>query len=72
MAYRRRETTQQKLSARGIQISLACGVLMGIFYPLVAKAISGEGSLGLYSVALFFAIGVAICAAGCVCSSCAT
>src|SRR5215813_9138908 len=48
MAYRRRETTQQKLSARGIQISLACGVLMGTFYPLVAKAISGEGSLGPY------------------------
>src|SRR4029077_15426478 len=62
MAYRRRETTQQKLSKRGIQISLACGVLMGIFYPLVAKAISGEGSLGPYSVALFFAIGTAICA----------
>src|SRR5580658_10988523 len=58
MAYRRRETTQQKLSARGIQISLACGVLMGTFYPLVAKGISGEGSLGPYSVALFFALGV--------------
>ncbi len=57
MAYRRRETTQQKLSARGIQISLACGVLMGVFYPLVAKAISGEGALGPYSVALFFAPG---------------
>jgi glucose uptake protein len=62
MAYRRRETTQQKLSARGIQISLACGVLMGVFYPLVAKAISGENALGPYSVALFFAIGTAICA----------
>jgi glucose uptake protein len=62
MAYRRRETTQQKLSARGIQISLACGVLMGTFYPLVAKGISGEGALGPYSVALFFAIGVALCA----------
>jgi glucose uptake protein len=62
MAYRRRETTQQKLSARGIQISLACGVLMGVFYPLVAKAISGENALGPYSVALFFALGTALCA----------
>jgi len=61
-AYRRRETTQQKLSARGIQISLACGVLIGTFYPLVAKAITGPSSLGPYSVALFFAIGVALCA----------
>ena len=29
LAYRRRETTQKTLSARGIQISLACGVLNG-------------------------------------------
>jgi glucose uptake protein len=42
LAYRRRETTRQTLSARGIQISLACGVLMGVFYPLVAKAITGS------------------------------
>jgi glucose uptake protein len=62
MAYRRRETTRKTLSARGIQISLACGVLMGVFYPLVAKAISGENSLGPYSVAFFFAIGTVICA----------
>ena len=33
LAYRRRETTRKALSARGIQISLACGVLMGVFYP---------------------------------------
>lgn len=34
LAYRRRETTRKTLSARGIQISLACGVLMGLFIPL--------------------------------------
>jgi glucose uptake protein len=62
LAYRRRETTKQALSARGIQISVACGILMGIFYPLVAKAITGEHSLGPYSVAFFFAIGTALCA----------
>jgi glucose uptake protein len=62
LAYRRRETSQKTLSARGIQISLACGVLMGVFYPLVAKAISGEHSLGPYSVAFFFALGTAACA----------
>ncbi len=61
-AYRRRETTRRSLSARGIQISVACGILMGVFYPLVAKAITGERSLGPYSVAFFFAIGTAICA----------
>ncbi len=61
-AYRRRETTRRSLSARGIQISVACGILMGVFYPLVARAITGERSLGPYSVAFFFAIGTAICA----------
>jgi glucose uptake protein len=62
LAYRRRETTQKALSARGIQLSLACGVLMGVFYPLVAKAISGEHALGPYSVSFFFAVGTALCA----------
>jgi glucose uptake protein len=62
MAYRRRESERQKISARGIQLSLACGVLMGVFYPLVAKAISGPQSLGPYAVALFFALGTALCA----------
>ena len=62
LAYRRRETTRKTLSARGIQISLACGVLMGVFYPLVAKAITGDHSLGPYSVAFFFALGTAACA----------
>jgi glucose uptake protein len=62
LAYRRRETTQRTLSARGIQISLACGILMGVFYPLVAKAITGDHSLGPYTVAFFFALGTAACA----------
>jgi glucose uptake protein len=62
VAYRRRETTRKATSARGIQISLACGVLMGVFYPLVAKAITGGHSLGPYAVAFFFALGTALCA----------
>jgi glucose uptake protein len=62
LAYRRRETTSRSLTARGIQLSLACGILMGVFYPLVAKAITGEHALGPYGVAFFFAIGTAICA----------
>ena len=61
-AYRRREQTAQSVSSRGIQLSIACGILMGLFYPLVTKAISGQASLGPYSVAFFFAIGAALCA----------
>src|SRR3984893_2250108 len=62
LAYRRRETGRPALSSRGIQISVACGILMGIFYPFVAKATAGEHSLGPYAVAFVFAIGVALCA----------
>jgi len=62
MAYRRREAGQRSVSARGIWISIACGVLMGTFYPLVTKAMSGPSSLGPYSVVFFFAIGTVLCA----------
>jgi glucose uptake protein len=62
LAYRRRESQQHSVSLRGIWISVACGLLMGIFYPLVTKAVTGEHSLGPYSVAFFFAIGTALCA----------
>lgn len=62
LAYRRREIERRALSVRGIWISIACGVLMGIFYPLVTKAVTGSNSLGPYSVAAFFSIGTALCA----------
>ena len=62
MAYRRRESGQRAISARGIWISLTCGLLMGVFYPLVTKAVNGPNSLGPYSVAFFFALGTALCA----------
>ena len=62
LAYRRREVERRAVSARGIQISVACGILMGTFYPLVTKAVTGNNALGPYAVALFFALGTAICA----------
>jgi len=62
LAYRRREAQQRSVSARGIWISIACGVLMGTFYPLVTKAEGGAGALGPYSVVFFFAIGTVLCA----------
>jgi glucose uptake protein len=62
LAYRRREIEKRSFSTRGIWISIACGLLMGIFYPLVTKAVTGENSLGPYSVAFFFALGTALCA----------
>jgi glucose uptake protein len=62
LAYHRRESERRSVSVRGIWISVACGLLMGIFYPLVTKAVTGGHSLGPYSVAFFFALGVVLCA----------
>jgi glucose uptake protein len=62
LAYRRRETVRSGITKRGIWISVACGLLMGSFYPLVTAALTGEGALGPYSVAFVFAIGAALCA----------
>jgi glucose uptake protein len=60
-AFRLREQTHKSVSARGIQISIVAGILMGLFYPLVTHSLRGVHSLGPYSVTFFFAIGVAIC-----------
>lgn len=62
LAYFRREDQRRSISARGVWISVGCGLLMGIFYPLVSKATLGRAALGPYSVVFFFALGIAICA----------
>lgn len=48
------------VTRKGIVLSLLCGVAMGLFYPFVAKALSGENHLVPYTVAFVFAIGVFI------------
>lgn len=60
MAYRKRESTAKATTTRGIVLSLVAGVLMGSFYPLVARSMRGPESSGPYAVAFFFAIGVLI------------
>jgi glucose uptake protein len=62
-AYRARESTAKAATARGIVISLACGVLMGCFYPFVARALNGEpgqAAPGPYAVTFYFMIGLLI------------
>lgn len=65
-AYRKREAGAPTATARGIILSLVSGLLMGSFYPLVARAMTPfpdlptAGVPGPYAVALFFAIGVLI------------
>ncbi len=60
-AYRQREANTKSATTRGIVLSLVAGLLMGTFYPLVAKALGGAPgvpAVGPYAVSLFFAIGV--------------
>jgi glucose uptake protein len=62
-AYRKREAQAKAATTRGIVLSLVAGVLMGSFYPLVARAMSGyqgKPGPGPYAVAMFFALGVLI------------
>ena len=40
-AYRQREANAKATTTRGIVLSLVAGLLMGTFYPLVAKALGG-------------------------------
>ena len=67
LAYRKRESTTKATSTRGIVLSLIAGLLMGTFYPLVARAIiigvTAPGTLSPaapnpYAVALFFSLGI--------------
>lgn len=59
-AYRRREGRGRSTSTRGIVLSLLAGVLMGSFYPLVAKSMETQPAPGPYAVAFYFALAVLI------------
>ena len=61
LACRRRAGIVAAVHMRGILLSVAAGLLMGIFYPLVIRAIHGPASLTPYSVTFWFALGIAVC-----------
>jgi glucose uptake protein len=59
------KSTRKKVSLKGVFLSLASGVLMGSFYPLVVMAkasewggTAGENGLGPYAIGFVFALGV--------------
>ena len=60
-AHRLRSTIVES-SARGIAISVVAGLLMGLFYPFVARSLRGAHPLDAYTVSTFFALGVLLCA----------
>jgi len=45
---------------KGILLSLACGLLMGTFYPLVEMSKKGDLGMGPYTAAFLFAAGVVL------------
>jgi glucose uptake protein len=49
-----------KAGTKGIVLSLVCGVVIGLFYPFVAKALIGERHLGPYTVYFVFALGALV------------
>jgi glucose uptake protein len=59
MAYRGL-TNGAKASTKGILLSLVCGVVIGMFYPLVAKALIGRNHLGPYTVYFVFTLGAVV------------
>ena len=59
MAYRSHQGGG-KSSKKGILLSLACGVAVGLFYPFVAKALSGPQHLVPYTVSFVFALGAMV------------
>jgi glucose uptake protein len=64
-AYRLREAERKEIKVNGVVLSLVAGLLMGGFYPLISRAMTGSngaGTPGPYATAFFFALGVAACA----------
>lgn len=57
VAYRSLDRPRTRVK-RAIVLSLAAGVLIGLFYPFVAKALGGVGRLTPYTVLAIFALGV--------------
>lgn len=65
IAYRRLPGQGRQLSAKGLTLSIACGILMGFFYWLVARAMSPApfdtlqpGKLSPYTALVAFALGM--------------
>jgi len=66
VAYKKHSTSLQKVSSKGILLSISAGVLMSLFYRFVASSmvtsfeVPEAGKLTPYTAVFFFAIGVLI------------
>jgi glucose uptake protein len=66
VAYKKHSRSLQKVSGKGIILSVSAGILMSLFYRFVASSMATDfvnpeaGKLAPYSALFFFAVGVAI------------
>jgi glucose uptake protein len=66
IAYRRLSAGSAGVTARGLLLSVACGIFMGLFYRFVAAAMYADpaqpeaGRMGNYAAVFVFAIGVGL------------
>jgi glucose uptake protein len=66
IAYRKHSSSQQRVSGKGIILSVAAGVLMSLFYRFVASSMVTDfsapeaGRLTPYSAVFIFAVGVLV------------
>lgn len=65
-AYKKHSISMQKVSSKGIILSISAGVLMSLFYRFVASSMATDfvspesGKLTPYSAVFFFAVGVLV------------
>ena len=66
IAYKKHSTSMQKVSGKGIILSVSAGVLMSLFYRFVASSMvtdfvtPEQGKLTPYTAVFFFALGVVV------------
>ena len=66
LAYRRLAGGSSGTGAKGLALSVACGVFMGVFYRFVAAAMYADpahatsGKMGCYAAAFVFALGIVL------------
>jgi len=51
-------TLRPSVPWKGIIVSLVAGILLGVYYPLVSAATTGETGVGPYSLAVMFTLGI--------------
>jgi glucose uptake protein len=60
-AYRDLSSSRTALSRKSIVVCVISGLLMGLFAPLVARAMNTGHALNAYSVGVFFSLGALLC-----------